>query len=99
MESDLITPGTGGVYVDVYVQPGAKHPGVKGRHGGALKIALAARAVEGQANRATLEAVAELFSVRPTEVEVVAGHHSRHKRLFLNGVSVPDARAKLEPFH
>jgi hypothetical protein len=96
MESDLITPAAGGVYVDVYVQPGAKHPGLKGRHGGALKVAVTALAIEGQANRAILEAIAEVFSVRPTEVEVVAGQHSRHKRLFLNGISVPEARSMIQ---
>jgi hypothetical protein len=96
MENDLITPGTGGVYVDIYVQPGAKHPGVMGRHGDALKIATAARAIEGEANKAAIRAVAEMFGVATDDVEIVAGEKSRNKRLFLRGVSLTVAHTRID---
>jgi uncharacterized protein (TIGR00251 family) len=96
MMSDLITPVIGGVYVNIHVQPGAKHPGVKGRHGAALKIAVAARAVDGKANRAAIQAVANLFGVLPDDVAIVAGYTSRRKRLFLKGVAFTEALSRIE---
>ncbi|MEX2622733.1 MAG: DUF167 domain-containing protein [Acidimicrobiia bacterium] len=96
MEGDLITPGIGGVYVDIHVQPGAKHPGVKGRHGAVLKIAVAARAVDGKANRAAIQAVANLLAVLPGDVTIVSGHTSRRKRLFLKDVAFTEAQSRIE---
>ena len=66
-----------------------------GRHGAeALVVTVAARAVEGRANRAVIEAVAAAFGVRRSAVSVVVGQRSRDKVLFVAGE--PDTlRARL----
>jgi uncharacterized protein YggU (UPF0235/DUF167 family) len=68
---------------------------VGGRHGAeALVVAVSARAVEGRANRAVIEAVASAFGVRRAAVRVLAGQRSRDKVLFVAGE--PDTlRARL----
>lgn len=65
------------------VRPGASRTAVGGRYDGpagpALVVAVAARAVEGQATKAVLEAVAAGFGVRRSSVTLVRGATSRDK--------------------
>jgi uncharacterized protein len=63
----------------IYVQPGAKHSAVSGLHGDALKIRLAAPAIEGRANEALLHYLALLFKVPVREISLKKGSKSRHK--------------------
>jgi uncharacterized protein YggU (UPF0235/DUF167 family) len=52
---------------------------VGGEHDGALVVRVSARAVDGQATAAALEAVAAAFGVRRGAVTLVAGATSRKK--------------------
>ncbi|MEV6281966.1 DUF167 domain-containing protein [Kribbella sp. NPDC051770] len=81
------------------VRPGASRTSVGGRYdgpaGAALVVAVAARAVEGQATKAVLLAVAEAFGVRRSAVTLVRGATSRDKVVEIEG-SAPDLRARLD---
>ncbi|MBK9161656.1 MAG: YggU family protein [Nitrosomonadales bacterium] len=72
----------------LHVQPGAKHSGIAGLHGDALKIRLAAPPVEGRANDALLRFIAELFGVPLRQVELKQGGQSRHKVVAVTGSAV-----------
>lgn len=63
----------------LHVQPGAKRTEVAGLHGGALKIKLAAPPVEGKANEALLQFLAEAFEVPRRQVTLKWGERSREK--------------------
>ena len=65
----------------VHAQPGARKTLVTGLHGGALKLKLAARPVEGAANAALLEFLSESFGVPKRQVVLESGDTSRHKRV------------------
>ena len=69
----------------VRVRPGASRTRVGGRYGteddAPLVVAVAARAVDGAATRAVLEAVAHALGVRPRQVSLVHGMTSRDKLL------------------
>ena len=67
------------------MQPGAARTAVAGLHGGRLKIRLAARAVEGAANAALTEFLADRFDVPKREVVILAGAHARAKRVAVTG--------------
>jgi hypothetical protein len=73
----------------VRVKPGASRTAVGGRYdgpaGAALVVAVAARAVEGQATKAVLQAVAEALGVRRSAVTLVRGETSRDKLLEITG--------------
>ena len=56
-----------------------------GRHGGALAVSVAARAVDGKATEAALRAVAEAFRVRRRDVSLVTGATSRRKVIEIDG--------------
>jgi uncharacterized protein (TIGR00251 family) len=64
----------------VRVRAGARRTAVGGCWNGvALVVAVAAPAVDGKANTAVVEALAEAFGVRRREVAIVAGERSRDK--------------------
>ncbi len=72
----------------LHVQPGAKQTCVAGLHGEALKIRLAAPAIEGKANEALLKFISAQFQVALRNVELKQGGQSRHKRVEIHGSKV-----------
>jgi uncharacterized protein len=75
----------------VRVRPGASRTVVGGSHDGALVIRVGARAVDGQATAAALQALAKALGVPRRSVLLVTGATSRTKV-----VDVPDeAREKV----
>jgi uncharacterized protein (TIGR00251 family) len=76
----------------VHAQPGAKKTEAAGAHGEALKIRVRARAIEGAANEALLEFLADALGVPRKRCVLLSGETSRHKRVL---VQAPD-RARVE---
>ncbi len=80
-----------GVTVAVRAQPGAKKTALAGVYGeGAeaqLKIAVHAPPIEGRANTALIEFLADTFSISRKSVELMSGETNRSKVFLLNGVS------------
>lgn len=76
------------IILTVHAQPGAKRSEVAGLHGDALKVRLAAPALEGKANEALLRFMAERFGVPLRNVELVRGAQSRHKMVRITGSGV-----------
>ena len=71
----------------IRAQPGARRTEAKGAHAGAYKIKIAARAIEGAANDALLDFVAEALQVPRRRCVLVSGETSRQKRI---RVEAPD---------
>jgi len=63
----------------LHIQPGAKKTEVAGEHGDALKIRLAAPPVDGKANAALLEFIADRLGVAKGVVTLKSGQTSRRK--------------------
>ncbi len=75
-----------GLRVPVRVRPGASRPSVGGRYGpDVLVVAVAARAVDGAANRAVVDALAAAFGVRRGDVDLVVGAAGRSKVARISG--------------
>jgi uncharacterized protein (TIGR00251 family) len=91
-----LTAADGGVYVDVHVQPGAHRPRVVGRHGDALKVAVAAPPIAGRANEAVVKAIAEVLGVAAGDVALASGETSRRKRLFVKGIDEKTAQVAFD---
>src|SRR5689334_9809378 len=77
------------ILLPVRAQPGAKRTGVIGEHGGRLKVAVTAIAEKGKANEALLDAVADAFELKRSQVTLVSGQTSNQKVFRLTAVS-PD---------
>ncbi|MCD0450837.1 DUF167 domain-containing protein [Actinocorallia sp. API 0066] len=73
------------VRLAIRVGPGAARTKVGGARGDALVVKVAARAVEGKATEAALEAVAKALGVRRRDVRLVSGATSRDKVLEIDG--------------
>lgn len=71
--------------LELHVQPGARRTEFAGLHGGRVKIRLSAQAVDGKANRALVEFLAEAFGVPRSSVTIEAGAASRRKRVSITG--------------
>lgn len=89
----------GGVTLAVRAQPGARKTTLQGVYGeGAtaqLKIAVQAPPVEGKANAALLEFLAEFFAVARSRVELVQGELNRSKVFLLRGLKLADVERLL----
>jgi uncharacterized protein (TIGR00251 family) len=75
--------------LNLHVQPGARTTAWAGRHGDALKLRIAARAVDGLANQACVAFLAESTGVSRAAVALVHGEKSRSKLFRIDGVA-PD---------
>lgn len=83
------------LHLRVTVHPGAGRSEVVGQHGDSLRLRVAAPPVDGRANRAVVELVAEILGTKPAQVTVESGESSRTKRLRVEGVDPADARRLL----
>ena len=84
----------GAVTFAVRVAPRASRTALAGEHDGALKVRVAAPPVEGAANEELLRFLARHFGLPPRDVELVAGHTSKTKRVRLRGLT-PEQLARL----
>ncbi len=77
---DLYSIEDDAIVLAVHVQPRAGRSAILGRHGGALKLRVAAPPVDDRANAAAVALLAEEFGVTAGDIELVAGQRSRLKR-------------------
>jgi uncharacterized protein len=89
-----IRESTDGVTFTVKVHPRAKKNAITGEMGEALKIALTAPPVEGRANEAVIEFLAEVLRVPRASVSIAAGQSSRNKVVRVSGLTAAQARER-----
>ena len=77
------------------VSPGAKRPGVVGRHGDAWKVRVAAPPEGGRANSAVVRLIADAVSVPVHAVTVVSGHSAPDKIVELAGIDPSSIERRL----
>ena len=83
------------VRIEVHVQPRASKTELTGLHDGRLKIRLAAPPVDGAANAALVEFIADKLGIAKSRVRVVAGATSRRKVVEVEGVTERDVSERL----
>lgn len=88
-----------GATFSVKVHPRAKKNAITGEVGEALKVALTAPPVEGRANQAVIEFLAELLRVPRSSVTIAAGQSSRNKVIRVAGLSAAEVGARLRGHH
>jgi uncharacterized protein (TIGR00251 family) len=69
----------------LHVQPGARKSGIAGPHGDALKIRIAAPAVDNKANVALIEFLSETLEVPKSAIVVRHGVTGRRKTVEISG--------------
>ena len=95
----MIRDVASGVTVAVRAQPGAKKTAIIGQYGegeaAQLKIAVHAPPIEGRANAALIEFLADKLGMAKSRVELVSGELSRSKVFLIRGVNRGEAEVVL----
>ncbi len=84
-----------GATFHVKVHPRAKKNAITGEVGDALKLALSAPPLEGRANEACIQFLAEVLNVPRASVTIAAGEGSRNKVIRVSRLSAAQVEAKL----
>lgn len=79
----------------VHVQPRASKNEIVGWREGVLAIRLTAPPVEGAANKACRDFLAEALEVRRADVELLAGEKSREKRFRLHDLNEAELERRI----
>ena len=69
------------IQLTIRVVPRASKPGVAGTRGGAILVRLQSPPVEGAANEELIQVIARAFGVAKRDVAIIAGEHSKLKRV------------------
>lgn len=81
--------------IHLRIAPNARRSEICGEYGTAVKIKVAAPAVDGKANEALLEFLAESFGIGRRAISLISGEKSRDKCVSIRGLSEEAARARL----
>jgi uncharacterized protein (TIGR00251 family) len=85
----------GALTIDVLVVTRAPRTAVGPRMGDRLRVAVSAPPVDGAANAAVIEALAEAFGVRRAAVTIVRGERGRRKTVRIDGATASALQALL----
>lgn len=77
------------------VQPGASRNAVVGKNGDEWKLAVTAPPVEGRANQACIELVAERLGIPRSGVRIARGQSGRKKILEIEGLPIGEIERRL----
>ncbi|MGE5111039.1 MAG: DUF167 domain-containing protein [Acidobacteriaceae bacterium] len=90
-----VRDGNKGATFAVRVQPRASRNAVAGEIGDALKIVLTAPPVEGKANEACVDFLANLLKVPRSSVTIASGESSRNKVVRIAGLRASEVEQRL----
>ena len=89
--------GERGAALTVRVTPRARRTEVAGiREDGALRIRITAPPVEGRANIALIEYLAEVLGIRKTRIEILAGEKGLDKIVSITGMAAQEDTKRLQ---
>ncbi len=85
---------SGGVRLEVQVQPRSSRNQIVGEQNGALKIKLTAPPVEGEANAALVDFMSGLLKLPRKDIRLIKGETSRHKIIEIMGLNPEELRLR-----
>ncbi|MBI5047726.1 MAG: YggU family protein [Deltaproteobacteria bacterium] len=92
----FLTHDKKGILLRLYIQPRASKNEITGIHDGtALKIRLTSPPVEGAANSACIEFLADILEIRKSQLEIASGKKSRIKQVKITGCSFKEVEDKV----
>lgn len=96
MSEEPFTPTPTGTRIAIRVQPRASRNRIDGIHGGRVKIRLTAPPVEGAANKALVEFLADVLDVPKRHITIVHGQRGREKVVEVEGITPAKVRQAME---
>lgn len=95
----IVSEGSEGVVLRVYVQPKADRTECVGLHGDAFKIRVAAPPLDGLANEELIRFLSDRCKVQKSCLTIQGGMASRQKRVRIAGVSAQWVLDRLMPVY
>ncbi len=92
----FLTDTPAGAVLSLRIVPRASKNTIVGEHGDALKLRLCAPPVDGAANAALIEFLAETFALPRARVQLLSGHASRTKRVLLSGLTASAIQSQIQ---
>jgi uncharacterized protein (TIGR00251 family) len=77
------------------IVPNAKRSQIAGHYGDAIKVKVAAPAVEGKATEALLDFLATALGISRRTLSLAAGEKSRDKMILVEGLDLSEVRQRL----
>jgi uncharacterized protein len=87
-----------GATFSIKIHPRARKNAITGVLGDALKLSLTSPPVEGRANDACVEFLANLLNLPRSSVTIASGQNSRKKVIRILGVSADELRERLRSY-
>jgi uncharacterized protein (TIGR00251 family) len=84
-----------GLTFEIQVTPRASHSEIADRQDGALKLKVTAQPVEGAANIACINLLAQALKLRKSQLEILAGAKSRKKVVLVKDINKKDLEEKI----
>lgn len=84
-----------GASFTVKIHPRARKNALSGEIGDALKLSLTAPPVEGRANEACIEFLANLLNLPRSSITIASGQSSRRKVIRVRGLSADEVQKRL----
>ncbi len=91
-----LEPHAEGVILSVRAQAGARSNGIQGTHAGALKVSVTQAPEKGKANKAIVAILAKQLRLRKSQIEMLSGETSPHKRFLIGDMAVDDLQGRIE---
>ena len=85
-----------GAVLNLRIVPRASRNAIQGEHGDALKVRLCAPPVDGAANAALVDFLADAFDLPRARVQLLSGATSRSKRVLLAGLPASAIQSKIQ---
>ncbi len=92
---DAISKTTQGTVLLVRAVPNASRSEVAQVGPDSVRIRLQAPAVEGKANKALVEFLADTLGIRARQVTILGGEHARQKRVLISDLSAAEVANRL----
>ena len=84
-----------GTILPVKAQAGARRNAVTGTHDGALKVAVSQAPEKGKANGAITKVLADLLGLSKSQLELLSGQTSTHKRFLVRGIEANELLTRI----
>ncbi len=91
-----ITETTGGIRLEIRVQPRSSRNQIVGEQNGVLKVKLTAPPVDGEANAALVGFIAHFLKIPRKNVNLIKGETSRNKLVEITGFTSDEFLTRLE---
>jgi uncharacterized protein (TIGR00251 family) len=92
-----LEPHPEGVILPVRAHPAARRNEVRGQQDGMLKVSVTQAPEKGKANKAIIECLAKNLGLKKSQIELLSGETSHHKRFLIRGLAVDDLAARFAP--